>query len=194
MEMGAGTFHTATFLARGGTRAVERRLRSAVAPAHRRPLRQQSVSPAALLSISGLHQALAGQFSRTVLGLTARLGLRSADPRHSLRRGQLGVAHLGSLGTGLGGVAERHGGLAVHLLPTSRRPGLPAGDGRNHLRTGTPRGCTCRARKAFSTSFGPTALSAASPTAMCSIRTKWSNPRTTSKRPTRRCCSRNSIP
>ena len=40
--------------------AVECRLRTTFAPAHRRTLWQQSVSPAALLSISGVHQTLAG--------------------------------------------------------------------------------------------------------------------------------------
>src|ERR1700733_6978470 len=104
-------------LAGRGSGAVERRLCTALAPAHRRPLWQQSVSAAALLSVSSLHQALAGRLSRTLPRFAQVLGLRPADSRHPLRRGQLGIANFGRLGIGGGGVAERHGSLAIHLLP-----------------------------------------------------------------------------
>src|SRR5208283_5619737 len=59
-------------LARRRPRALERRLRAALAPADRRPLWQQPVPAAALLSVSSFHQALARRFSIAVLGLTAR--------------------------------------------------------------------------------------------------------------------------
>ena len=43
MEVGAGTFHTATFLRAHRARAVERGLRPAFAPPDRRPLRRKSL-------------------------------------------------------------------------------------------------------------------------------------------------------
>ena len=52
-EMGAGTFHPATFLQRYRARALERCLCAAVAAANRRSLRRQPVSLAALLPVSG---------------------------------------------------------------------------------------------------------------------------------------------
>ena len=68
------------------------------------------------------------------LGSLAGARPRPAGARRALRRGQLGVAHARRVGPRLGGVAERHGDHAVHLLPAGRRPRLPAGDGRDHLR------------------------------------------------------------
>src|SRR6202041_1898409 len=107
--VGAGLHHSAAlrhgdgrrnlphgdFFAGSGSGAVERRLCAALAPAHRWPLRQQSVSAAALLSVSGLHQALAGRLPRTLPRFARVLGLRPADSRHPLRRGQLGIADFG---------------------------------------------------------------------------------------------------
>ena len=49
--------------------------------------------------------------------------LRDQPPgaRHPLRRGRLGIAHGGRLGTGLGSLARRDGDHPVHLLPAGRR-------------------------------------------------------------------------
>src|SRR3546814_4647648 len=52
-------------LARPG--AVERRLRAALPPPHRRPLRPEPQPPAALLPVPGGDEALARQHRRTVL-------------------------------------------------------------------------------------------------------------------------------
>ena len=138
MEVGAGTFHTATFLRAIGPGALERRLRAALAPPDRRALRRQPVPPAALLPVPGGDQTLAAGHPRSVPGEPRGAGLRSAGARHPLRRGQLGIADAGRLGPGLGGVAERHGDHAVHLLPAGRRTRLPAGDRRDHLRARAP--------------------------------------------------------
>jgi len=90
MEMGAGTFHPATFL-------------------------------------RGHPQALARRHSGSLPRLARGAGHRSPRARHPLRRGQLGVAHPGGLGTGLGGLAQWHGSHPVHLFPAGRRTGLPSG-------------------------------------------------------------------
>ena len=122
MEMGAGHLSLGHVSARGRPGALERGLRAALAPAHRRPLRQQSVSPAALLSVPGLHQALARRLSRAVLGFAA--GPRaSICLTHDIRfvEDNWESPTLGAWGLGLGSVAERHGSLAVHLLPASGR-------------------------------------------------------------------------
>ena len=138
MEVGAGTFHTATFLRAIGPGALERGLCAALAPAHRRPLRREPLPAAALLPVPGGDQALAAGHPRSVSRLPARARLRSAGARHALRRGQLGIADARRLGPGLGGLAQRHGGHAVHLLPAGGRARLPAGDRRDHLRTRAP--------------------------------------------------------
>ena len=59
---------------------------------------------------------------------------RRRRPRPALRRGRLGVADPGRLGPGLGGLGRRHGGHPVHLLPAGRRHRPPAGDRRADLR------------------------------------------------------------
>jgi len=51
MEMGAGTFHTATFPTGNRPGAVARRVRATVAAPEGRALRRQPQSPAALLSV-----------------------------------------------------------------------------------------------------------------------------------------------
>ena len=53
MEVGAGTFHPATTLRALGAAALVRRLRPAVAPPDRRPLRRQPQPLAALLPVPG---------------------------------------------------------------------------------------------------------------------------------------------
>jgi hypothetical protein len=62
------------------------------------------------------------------------------------------------VGPGLGGLAERHGGDAVHLLPAGRRHRLQAHHGRDHLRAWSGWRCTCRASTSVDLP-GPTGLS-----------------------------------
>ena len=64
------------------------------------------------------------------------LGIDPAPARHPLRRGQLGIAGAGRLGTGLGGLAGRAGDHPVHLLPAGRRHAARPGVGGDHLRPG----------------------------------------------------------
>ena len=181
MEMGAGTFHTATFL-----RAIGPEPWSAayVQPSRRptdgrygdNPFRLQHYyqfqvvikpSPLAILDL--------------YLGIAARARLRHAGARRALRRRQLGVADAGRLGAGLGGVAQRHGGHAVHLLPAGRRARLQAGDRRDHLWARAPRHVPAGRREHFRHRVGRWTAGQASPTATCTTRTKSSSRPTTSK-------------
>ena len=139
MEVGAGTSHTATFLRALGPRAVEGRLRAAEPPAQGRPLRREPEPPAALLPVPGGSQAGAEQHPRALPRLARGAGLRPQEERHPLRRGRLGEPDARRLGPGLGGLAQRHGGDAVHLLPAGRRHRLQADHRRDHLRAGAAR-------------------------------------------------------
>src|SRR5262249_43325328 len=80
------------------------------------------------------NEALAGRSSGTVPGFAPGAGHRSAAERHPLCGGRLGVAHARRLRPGLGGVAERHGNHAIHLLSAGRRPRVQPGTGRADLR------------------------------------------------------------
>src|SRR3546814_561779 len=83
-------------LARPG--AVERRLRAALPPPHRRPLRPEPQPPAALLPVPGGDEALARQHRRTVLRVAEGTGRRPAGARPAPGRGQLGIATARGLG------------------------------------------------------------------------------------------------
>ena len=124
--------------ARARPRALEGRLRAAQPPPQGRPLRREPEPPAALLPVPGGAQAGAGQHPGAVPRLARGAGLRPEEERHPLRRGRLGEPHAGRLGPGLGGLAQRHGGHAVHLLPAGRRHRLQADHRRDHLRPGAP--------------------------------------------------------
>ena len=134
MEVGAGTSHTATFLRALGPEPWQRRLRAAEPAAEGRPLRREPEPPAALLPVPGGAQARAGRHPRSLSRLAQRARLRPEDQRRPLRRGRLGEPDARRLGPGLGGLAERHGGDAVHLLPAGRRHRLQADHRRDHLR------------------------------------------------------------
>jgi diguanylate cyclase (GGDEF)-like protein/PAS domain S-box-containing protein len=79
----------------------------------------------------------------------------TAGARHPLRRGQLGIAHPGRLGPGLGGLAERHGGHPVHLLPAGGRPGVLSRSPARSPTAWSASPCTCRAWTASTTWSGP---------------------------------------
>ena len=150
MEVGAGTSHTATFLRALGPEPWK----AAYVQPSRRPndgrYGNQPEPAAALLPVPGGAEARASQHPRAVPRLARGARLRPEGQRRALRRGRLGKPDARRLGPGLGGVAQRHGGDAVHLLPAGRRHRLPADHRRDHLRPRTPgdvpAGCRQRLR------------------------------------------------
>ena len=138
MEVGAGTFHTATFLRALGPepwrrptcsrRAGPKDGRYGENPNRLQHYYQYQVvlkpSPADILDL--------------YLGSLEALGFDLKAQRRPLRRGRLGEPDARRLGPRLGGLAERHGGHAVHLLPAGRRPRLQADHRRDHLRPRAP--------------------------------------------------------
>ena len=107
--------------ARAGPPTLGRRLRAALPPAERWPLRRKPQPPAALLSVPGDHEAEPGGRAGAAAGQLPRPRPRPLAARFPLRRGRLGEPHARRLGPGLGGVVRRHGGGAVHLFPAGRR-------------------------------------------------------------------------
>jgi hypothetical protein len=126
-KVGAGTFHTATFLRALGPRAVEGRLCAALAPPQGRPLRREPEPPAALLPVPGGAEAVAGQHPGTLPRLAARHRHRPSE--HDIRfvEDDWESPDAGRLGPGLGSLARRHGSHPVHLFPAGRRLDLQAG-------------------------------------------------------------------
>ena len=121
VEVGAGTMHPETFLRVLGPGALERRLRAAVAPAGRRPLRREPEPAVQAPPVSGDPQAGARRGAAAVSRQPRGVRHQPAAARHPLRGGQLGVADARRLGHRLAGDVRRHGDLAVHLLPAGRR-------------------------------------------------------------------------
>jgi hypothetical protein len=138
LEVGAGTFHPATFLRALGPEPWNAAYVQPCRRPHRRPLRREPQPPAALLPVPGGDEAQSRQHPGAVPRLAGRARHRSAGARPALRRGQLGIADARRLGPGLGSVVERHGSHPVHLFPAGRRPRMPAGARRDHLRPRAP--------------------------------------------------------
>ena len=134
MEMGAGTFHTATFLRAIGPRTLECRL---CEPSRRPTDGRYGDNPFRLQHYYQFQVVMKPSPNDIIdryLGSLVALGI---DPlTHDIRlvKEQLGIADARRLGTRLGDLAERHGSHAVHLLPAGGRARLPPGDGRDHLR------------------------------------------------------------
>ena len=172
MEVGAGTFHPATFLRSIGPEPWS----AAYVQPSRRPTDGRYGENPNRLQHYYQFQVVIKPSPRRHPGALPRLAARArhrpAGARHPLRRGQLGIADAGRLGPGLGGLAERHGSHAVHLLPAGRRPRLPARSPARSPTASSASRCTCRASRACTTWCGPTARRAASPTATCSTRTR----------------------
>ena len=172
--------------ARARPRALEGGLRAAQPPAQGRPLRRQPEPPAALLPVPGGAQARAGRHPRAVPRLARSARLRPEEERRALRRGRLGEPDARLLGPGLGGVAQRHGGHAVHLLPAGRRHRLQADHRRDHLRPGAPGDVHPGRRKHLRPAVG----AGHHATATSTTRTKSSRAPTTSSTATSSSCSR----
>ena len=138
MEVGAGTFHTATFLRAIGPEPWNA---AYVQPSRRPKDGRYGDNPNRLQHYYQYQVVLKpspADIQDLYLDSLKDLGIDPQRARHPLRRGRLGVADARRLGPGLGSVARRHGGHAVHLLPGSRRPRLQAGARRDHLRPRAP--------------------------------------------------------
>jgi hypothetical protein len=120
--------------ARAGTGAVERRLRRAVLPPRRWPLRREPQPDADAPPVPGDPQAGSRQPAGTLPGQPGGHRPRPHPPRHPLRGGQLGIARAGRMGAGLGGLARRPGDHPVHLFPAGGQPDPRPGERGDHLR------------------------------------------------------------
>ena len=175
--------------ARARPAALGGRLRAALAAPDRRALRREPEPLPALLPVPGDREALAAGLPGPLSRLARRDRHRHGPARHPLRRGRLGEPDARRLGPRLGGLVRRHGGQPVHLLPAGRRPRLPPGLGRAHLRAraagdvrarASTTAWTCRSTTPTRRSRSPTATSSARPSA---------NTRAgTSRPPTPTCC------
>ena len=120
-EVGAGTMHPETFLRVLGPGALEGRLRPALAPPRRRPLRGEPEPALQAPPVPGDPEAGPRRRAGPVPRQPGRPGHRSRRPRRALRGGQLGVADPRGVGHRLAGAARRTGDHAVHLLPAGGR-------------------------------------------------------------------------
>ena len=187
MEVGAGTSHTATFL-----RALGPEPWSAayVQPSRRPKDGRYGENPNRLQHYYQYQVVLKpspADILDLYLGSLEALGFDPQAERHPLRRGRLGEPDARRLGPGLGSLAERHGGHAVHLFPAGRRPRLQADHRRDHLRPrapgDVPAGRGERVRPGVDDAETATRRS---PTATSTTRTRSSSRRTTSSSRTRR--------
>ena len=137
MEVGAGTSHTATFLRALGPEPWKA---AYVQPSRRPKDGRYGENPNRLQHYYQYQVVLKpapANILELYLGSLEALGFDLKTQRRALRRGRLGEPDARLLGPGLGGLAERHGGHAVHLLPAGRRHRLQADHRRDHLRPGT---------------------------------------------------------
>ena len=144
MEMGAGTFHPATTLRGARAAAVARRLCPALAAAEGRALRREPEPAPALLPVPGHPEAEPAGFAGPLPRVAEGHWSGHAVARRPVRRGRLGEADARRLGSRLGMLVRRHGGVAVHLLPAGRRPGMRAGLRRARRTASSASRCTSR--------------------------------------------------
>ena len=140
MEVGAGTFHPAHLPARRSARSPG--APPTCSPRAARPTAATARTRTACSTTTSSRWSSSPRrrdIHRPATSARCAPRHRPAGARRPLRRGRLGVADARRLGPRLGGLAERHGGHAVHLLPAGRRARLPAGHRRDHLRPRAPR-------------------------------------------------------
>ena len=138
MEVGAGTSHTATFLRALGPEPWKA---AYVQPSRRPKDGRYGENPNRLQHYYQYQVVLKpapADILDLYLGSLEALGFDLKQQRRPLRRGRLGEPDARRLGPRLGGLAERHGGDAVHLLPAGRRHRLQADHRRDHLRPRAP--------------------------------------------------------
>jgi glycyl-tRNA synthetase alpha chain len=136
MEVGAGTSHTATFLRALGPEPWKA---AYVQPSRRPKDGRYGDNPNRLQHYYQYQVVLKpapANILELYLGSLEALGfdLKANDVRFV--EDDWENPTLGCLGPGLGGLAQRHGGDAVHLLPAGRRHRLQADHRRDHLRPG----------------------------------------------------------
>jgi glycyl-tRNA synthetase alpha chain len=102
MEVGAGTFHTATFLRAIGPEPWKAAYVQPLAAAEGRALWREPEPAAALLPVPGGAQALARCHPGALHRLIEAAGCKPRRARHPLRRGRLGIAHARRLGGSAG--------------------------------------------------------------------------------------------
>ena len=195
-EVGAGTFHPATFLRALGPRALERRLRAALAPAEGRPLRREPEPAAALLPVPGDPEADAARHpgplpaSRCAPSASTRRATTSASSRTTGRARR----------SAPGASAGRCGSTAwrSRSSPTSSRSAASTATpvvGRAHLRARAHRHVRAGRRQRLRPRTSTAGDAASSPTATCSCRPSRNIRGSTSSTPTRRfCCSTSRMP
>ena len=121
MEVGAGTFHPATFLKVLGPEAWNA---AYVQPSRRPTDGRYGENPNRLqhyYQFQVIMKPSPLDIQDIYLASLVSLGIDPRIPRHTLRGRRLGIAHPGRMGAGLGGLARRHGDHPVHLLPAGRR-------------------------------------------------------------------------
>ncbi len=185
MEVGAGTSHTATFLRALGPEPWKA---AYVQPSRRPKDGRYGENPNRLQHYYQYQVVLKpapADILDLYLGSLEALGFDLKEQRRPLRRGRLGEPDARRLGPRLGGLAERHGGDPVHLLPAGRRHRLQADHRRDHLRPraagDVPAGRRQRLQAAVDRRAQRTATS--------TTRTKSSRAPTTSRRATSSSCS-----
>ena len=157
MEVGAGTSHTATFLRALGPEPWKA---AYVQPSRRPKDGRYGENPNRLQHYYQYQVVLKpapADILELYLGSLEALGFDLKTQRRALRRGRLGEPDARRLGPRLGGVAERHGGDAVHLLPAGRRHRLQADHRRDHLRPRAPRDVPAGRRQRLRARSGPKA-------------------------------------
>ena len=135
MEVGAGTSHTATFLRALGPEPWN------VPPTWSRAADPRTAATArtrtACSTTTSTRSCSSPHPTTSSTSTSARCApWASTSTRNDVRfvEDDWENPTLGCWGLGLGGVAQRHGGHAVHLLPAGRRHRLQADHGRDHLR------------------------------------------------------------
>ena len=185
MEVGAGTSHTATFLRALGPEPWKA---AYVQPSRRPKDGRYGENPNRLQHYYQYQVVLKpapADILDLYLGSLEALGFDLTAQRRPLRRGRLGEPDARRLGPRLGGLAERHGGDPVHLLPAGRRHRLQADHRRDHLRPRAPGDVPAGRRQRLQAAVDRRA----SATATSTTRTRSSRAPTTSSRATSSSCS-----
>ena len=137
MEMGAGTFHTATTLRALGPKPWHA---AYVQPSRRPKDGRYGDNPMRLqhyYQFQAILKPSPPDILERYLGSLEAIGIDTTPARYPLRRGRLGEPDPRRLGPGLGSLVRRQRDQPVHLFPAGRRHRGRGGVGRDHLRPRT---------------------------------------------------------